>query len=99
MSVAPSPPKKPRGHYTDTKANVDVPEWAEQFEIGDDIHWTHDEVGGVQTSEIIGFSTFYDIGYPVIEPPEQIGGPSHVSECAVTRECWFPPFEWGDDRE
>jgi len=72
---------------TTAKEKVDVPSWAQEYEVGDTIHWESDKVEGVKASEIVGFSTLFDVGYPVIEPPyEHIDGDSNADCVAVTEE-------------
>jgi len=74
---------------TENKGSVDIPSWAQQFEVGDLINWQVDEVDGVKQSEIVGFSTLFDVGYPVIEPPrEYIDGGTRAECVAVTEDSF-----------
>lgn len=90
--------------YTTSKtdAGTRIPEWARQYDEGDTIHWTHQELDGVYTSTVRGFSTMYDEAFPVIDAPkEHFERPDrdYVETVVVTEDTHFAKFEWVEHDE
>jgi hypothetical protein len=72
-------------HTTTDKEEVDVPEWAEGYNVGDTIKWQHMNVEGVQENEIVGFST-RNGGMPVVVGDETPFEHSFVPETFAVDE-------------
>lgn len=71
--------------YTEEKDDVDVPDWAADINTGDTIEWESVDTTG--QSEVIGWSTRAPLeGCPLIEAPEKIHGPEHISRCEIEKK-------------
>lgn len=59
--------------YVPNKSEVDIPEWADIYDVGDEITFFNPKVGEVQSDIIIGFSIRGGCeGLPVINPPKGV---------------------------
>lgn len=73
--------------YTTTdKSRVSVPNWADDYRVGDEIHYQHPHTGEPECSLVIGFSTKpSNEGLPVIETPDSFDKPE-LENVAITEE-------------
>lgn len=68
-----------------------IASWAEHFEVGDTIQWTHKDVDGVQESTIVGFSTMETLALPVIEAPrDALDVADNIETFTVSEKVWVP---------
>ena len=78
--------------------DVDVPEWAQSYSIGDKIAFD-DPRDGVQETlreTVIGFSTFAD-GLPVVRTPEELEPDAHAKRLAIPPSHHVLPEEVAHD--
>lgn len=72
--------------HTKNTDEVQIPKWAQDYEVGDKIFYLNPEMDRVEDSTILGFSTKKKTeGYPVIRPPEGV----RAREAAIAESCHY----------
>lgn len=79
--------------------DVERPEWAQQYAVGDEIAFEAPPDGAVRTATVVGFSSLENNrGRPVILPDDRLASQfdCHVDQVVVTEEHHVSPSEVPD---
>ncbi|MFB6236969.1 MAG: hypothetical protein ABEH81_01225 [Halopenitus sp.] len=70
--------------FTTHKEEVDVPKWAEEYDLGDEIAFYNPKTDKIETDRVIGWSLLQEYeNQPVIPAPDSIGSSDKI---AMTEE-------------
>lgn len=70
--------------FTTQKEEVDVPSWAEEYDVGDEIAYYNPKVDKIETEKVIGWSLIQRYrNQPLIRAPDSIGSSDKI---AMTEE-------------